>query len=95
MCGIVSIEINLEVKNMETLTDVWTLETENEEFVSDDLNRIIDRAMEFRGTSARAYLRKLWDGESWQSIKAKLMVEGSTWYVWYMDGVRRHMINIR
>ena len=78
---------------METLTDVWTLETPEEEFAIEELNMIIDRAFKFEGTSERAYLRKLWDGESWKSIKAKLMVEGSDWYVWYMDGVRVHLMN--
>lgn len=38
------------------------------------------------------HLRKLWDNESWQSIKAKLETEGSAWYVWYMDGIRQHML---
>jgi len=77
-----------------TLTDVWTLETPSEEYASGDLNIIIDKSFRFSGSSERAYLRKLWDGESWKSIKAKLMVEGSCWYVWYMDGVRQHLMNI-
>jgi hypothetical protein len=55
---------------------------------------IIDRAFKFEGVSERAYLRRLWDGESWKSIKEKLMTEGSVWYVWWMDGVRQHLENI-
>ena len=78
---------------MEVLTDVWTLEAPEEEMAIDELNMIIERAFEFKGTSERAYLRKLWDDESWKSIKAKLMVESSDWYVWYMDGVRQHLVN--
>jgi len=50
--------------------------------------------MKFRGASQRAYLRKLWDGESWQDIKRKLLTEGSVWYVWWMDGVRQHLSNL-
>ena len=29
--------------------------------------------------------------ESWKSIKNKLETEGSVWYVWWMDGVRKFM----
>ena len=75
-------------------SDVWKLETPIEEYASEDLSLIIDRAFKFRGTSERAYLRKLWDGESWKSIKAKLQTEGSAWYVWYIDGVRQHLANL-
>lgn len=79
---------------MQQLTDVWTLETPDEELATIDLNFIIDEAMKFRGVSERAYLRRLWDGENWQSIRAKLLTEGSAWYVWYMDGVRQHLANL-
>ena len=77
------------------MSDVWTLETGDEEYASDSLNTIIDEARTFKGTGARNYLRKLWDGESWQSIKAKADTEGSCWYVWYMDGVRQHLMNLK
>ena len=75
------------------LTDVWTLETPDEEAAANDLNWFVEEA--FRG-SRRAinYLRKLWGNESWQSIKAKLQAEGSDWYVWWMDGVRQHLLNL-
>lgn len=79
---------------MKQITDVWTLETADEEFASHDLNYMVDKALTFQGVSERAYLRKLWDGESWKSIKQKLLTEGSVWYVWYMDGVRQHLVNI-
>ncbi len=77
------------------VSDVWTLETGDQDSASDDLNLIINEAMKFKGGWARAYLRKLWGGESWKSIKAKLQVEGSDWYVWYMDGVNAHLINLK
>ena len=73
---------------------VWTLETPNQEYAIEDLSPIIDRSFKFEGVSERAYLRKLWGGESWPSIKKKLMADGSTWYVWYMDGVNRHLANL-
>ena len=75
------------------MSDVWILESSQEQHASEDLNFIIEEALKFKGTSQRAYLRKLWDGESWQSIKKKVLTEGSAWYVWYMDGVRQHLIN--
>lgn len=68
-------------------SDVLQLESGDENRAIDDLNVIIDSAMKREGGSARAYLRKLWDGESWKSIKEKLETEGSVWYVWWMDGV--------
>lgn len=76
------------------LTDVWKLESADQDMASDDLNCIIDKALTFRGVSERAYLRKLWDGESWESIKRKALTEGSVWYVWYMDGVNTHLRNL-
>ena len=76
------------------MSDVWMLESSQEQYTSDDLNFIIEEALKFRGTSQRAYLRKLWDREDWQSIKKKLLTEGSVWYVWYMDGVRQHLHNL-
>ena len=74
------------------LTDVWTLETPDEEGASIDLNLIIEDAFN-HSRQAINYLRRLWDDESWTSIKSKLEVEGSAWYVWYMDGVRQHLLN--
>ena len=76
------------------MNDVWVLESNQEQYASDDLNFVIEEAFKFRGTGQRFYLRKLWDGESWQSIKKKLLAEGSVWYVWYMDGVRQHLNNL-
>ena len=79
---------------MEQPTDIWTLEAPDEEMASIDLNQVINRAFKSSGTFERAYLRRLWDNESWKSIKAKLETEGSVWYVWYMDGVRQHIRNL-
>jgi len=75
------------------MTDVWTLETPNEEYASRDLRFIAGDALD-HDRQAQNYLRKLWDGESWSSIKGKLETEGSAWYVWYMDGVRQHLVNL-
>ena len=69
-------------------------QSEDEEFASEHLNSIIDKALKFSGTAERNYLKKLWEGESWQRIKSKLRTEGSVWYVWFMDRVRQHLQNI-
>jgi len=76
------------------MDDVWCFESCGEEMAIEDLNIIIDAAMQFHGNNGRAYLCTLWDGEQWQSIKRKLLTDGSVWYVWWMDGVRRHLSNM-
>jgi len=81
-------------KSKATLGDVWTLETPNEELAAENLNMIVSAALDGHSASARNYLRKLWDNESWESIKKKLLTEGSAWYVWWMDGVRQHATNM-
>ena len=73
------------------MNDVWTLETPEQEIAIEELRLIIEKAMKFTGVKERAYLRTLWDGESWPSIKSKLQIEGSVWYVWFMDGVNKHI----
>ena len=72
--------------------DVWKLETPDEESASIDLALLAERALKW--TTPRAYLEELW-GEPWLNIKAKLQTEGSCWYVWWMDGVRRHLANLQ
>jgi len=67
--------------------DVWQLESEDEEFASHMLSQIVNKALE-GDTGQQQFLTNLWDGESWESIKSKVLAEGSTWYVWWMDGVR-------
>lgn len=60
------------------------------DIVNADLSAIIDLARKPDGTAERSYLRELWDGESWASIKKKLDTEGSAWVVWYQDGLSAH-----
>ena len=71
-----------------------TKETPNEELAAEELQTIVDDALDEHDRKAITYLRKLWDGESWKSIKAKLETEGSAWHVWWMDGVRQHLANL-
>jgi len=73
---------------------VWQLESNKEKIASDDLNRYVALALPpYNDRHSKNYLRKIWEGESWESIKKKLETEGSTWYVWWMDGVHQHMTN--
>jgi hypothetical protein len=76
-----------------TMTDVWTLESNDQESASDDLNIICSQAIN-GDINLRSYLRSLWDNQSWESIERKLNTEGSVWYVWWMDGVNQHLQNI-
>lgn len=74
---------------MQILTDVWKLETEEEDIASLELNLICEEALG-GDRKAQNCLKSLWE-ESWQSIKAKLLTEGSLWCVWWMDGVRKYL----
>lgn len=70
--------------------DVWSFETDAEEMAAEELSSVCNQALE--GNSfAQNYLTNLWDGESWESIKEKLLTEGSVWYVWWMDGVSAYL----
>lgn len=37
-----------------------------------------------------AAIRSLWDDESWENIVSRFQTEGSTWIVWWGDGVREY-----
>jgi hypothetical protein len=74
----------------ELIGDVWTLESSIQQEAADELNLEIERALKGSRIS-RNLLRHLWDNESWDSIKEKALMEGSDWYVWYMDGVNKYI----
>lgn len=73
----------------EQLGDVWTLETPLEEQASASLSAISETALAGHKKNQK-YLEKVFE-EKWKHIKSKLQAEGSTWYVWWMDGVRNHI----
>jgi len=75
------------------MTDVWRLENNRQIKAIEDLSNIIDWAMDGERYSIN-YLKSLWPECSWQTIKKRINTEDSVWYVWYMDGVNRHLINI-
>jgi len=68
---------------------VIQLEGDAEEAASEALSDLIDKAQEDK--ALRPAIRALWDNESWDSIMRKCRTEGSTWYVWWMDGVHALM----
>lgn len=55
------------------------------------LGEDIELAKKTGDPAAIAEIRALWDNELWEDIVEKAAVEGSTWYVWWMDGVRAYM----
>lgn len=70
------------------INDVWDLESPDEKVTSDILSGYCSVALDGNKVNQQ-FLRGLWDNESWESIKKKLETEGSVWYVWWMDGVRK------
>lgn len=85
---IASTSIYKSAQNQESMGDVLELKSEEEKMVSDMLSKITDKALE-GNIEQQQFLSNLWNGESWDSIKSKVLAEGSTWYVWWMDGVRK------
>jgi len=76
------------------MSNVWELETRDQQFVSGHLNTIIEQAVCFKKTRARNYLKTLWPECNWRTIKERLLTEGSVWYVFYIDGVNQHSVNL-
>ena len=72
---------------------VWQLENEQQIAASEDLSCIVQDA-KAGFIQQRDYLKSLWLECSWKTIKERLNTEGSVWYVWWMDGVNQHIINI-
>jgi hypothetical protein len=77
------------VHKMETIGDVWELESSSETVASDTLSNI--SALALHGDKKMVkFLEKVFK-EKWNYIKPKLETEGSVWYVWWMDGVHNFM----
>lgn len=64
------------------------LESPSEEVAAEHLSSLVVEAMENPNEHLISFLRGLWDNESWESIVRKFSSEGSTWYVWWQDGVK-------
>jgi hypothetical protein len=74
----------------EIISDVWKLETPNEELACEEINFLYQQATEKKSTRARNILKKCFDSD-WKTIKERMETEGSTCYIWYMDVVRVFM----
>lgn len=72
--------------------DVICLESRMEQDYSYFLSEMIEDAR-VNGTEEEiALIRSFWGNEnSWEEIQERAAVEGSTWYVWWMDGVRAYL----
>ena len=75
----------------ESIGDVWNLESSEENIASDSLSIFVESAMK-GNTDDQKYLEGIFE-ESWEEIKTKVEAEGSTWVVWWMDGVNKHLKN--
>ena len=68
------------------------LESAEQEDAGYILMQDIELAEKTKDPGAIAAIRALWDDEPWEEIVAKAHVEGSAWYVWWMDGVRAFLL---
>jgi len=69
------------------MDDVWELETlEQVKKASDYINYLYEQAIHGK-VSSRNMLKRIYDGDNWDTIKERMNTEGSCWFVWYMDGV--------
>jgi hypothetical protein len=62
------------------------------EYYSQSLSIWIEDTLKTNDPLAIKTLRSLWDDESWESIVKKYKYQGSTWYVWWMDGVKAYFV---
>ncbi len=71
------------------------LESREEEDAAYILAQNIELAERTKDPAAIAEIRALWGDEDWDDILKKSRAEGSTWYVWWMDGVRAFLYKIQ
>lgn len=62
---------------------------------SDMLSEMIQDNIDNPDQAQIEKIRAFWDGEKWDSIVAKFETEGSTWYVWWTDGVQAYVQSLR
>ena len=80
------------METQQSLTDVWHLESATQKWAGIELADIAEAAIN-GNRKLQNYLKKLWPKCSWITIKERLQIEGSVWYVWWMDGVNQHLQN--
>ena len=71
-------------------SDVWQLETPLEELACNKINYLYEQA--YKKRRLRKLLEECFE-DDWKTIKERFETEGSVWYVWYMDGVRKFITN--
>jgi len=68
------------------------LESSMEQDYSYFLSELIEDAKDGGSDEEIALIRSFWGNENtWEEIKERASVENSTWYVWWMDGVRAYI----
>jgi len=72
--------------------DVWKFETGIEEYAIDLMGNLYQQGLTRQGIKARSILKDCFE-DDWKTIKERLEIEGSCWYVWQMDGVRKFIEN--
>jgi len=75
------------LEEVEEVGDVWDFETTEEDLYAELLNELCTKAIE-GDIDLQRYLTGIFGG-NWESVKAKLLTEGSVWYVWWKDGLNK------
>lgn len=71
---------------------VICLESAIEQDYSFFLSELIEDAKKNGTEEEIEFIRSLWGRQySWKDIQEMAAVDGSTWYVWWMDGVRAYI----
>lgn len=71
--------------------DIWELESPMERDYGYSLSVWIQDVIDEPSDAGIAAIRALWDNESWESIVERFQTEGSTWAVWFSDGLNAYM----
>lgn len=74
----------------EELSDVWTLESEEETYASEDLSILCENASKGEAEAIELLL-EVFQPDSIETILERAFTEGSTWIVWWLDGVHTYM----
>ncbi|MGC9384205.1 MAG: hypothetical protein ACP5D6_06370 [Kosmotogaceae bacterium] len=68
--------------------EIWVLENSREIVACQWINQLYSWAKE-GDEGAKETILMLYDDDDWETIQERMETEGSVWYVWYMDGVRK------
>ncbi len=75
------------------ISDVWQLESAEQLEANYDLSKVVEFAIA-GDRKEQNYLKKLWPECNWVTIKERVLAKGSIWYVFWMDGVNQHAVNL-